>query len=539
MKLKSLYLLTIIAATISGCATLPIHEASDNIEKDSEVAGQKLRQARDFTPGKVNTTVHDGYYLSSKSFRMDAEDKLPDNFSQRYVVNDPNQLSLQEIISNFGRNFGVKTLVSADAIDYIKSLESDNQEETSSRNNSNNINSFEVIDPAGKGLVGSNVKFSIDFSGTGLDFLDFITAKTNLFWKWDDNKLTFFRTDTKTFKIDYLGGTNSFSANVSSSFQSQSGGQEEGSAGQSMNNNTHDTNMSYAPQNVWDSLTQELESLKSAEGKFAIAQEAGVVTVVDTPRNLRQIETYITELNKVISQQVAIRAEIYDVVIDNSAEFSTDWSAIYDKAGKYSMSMSTAFTDATNSLIGIGFSDEGSRFGGTQAFINSLNQVADVSQKTSATVHTTNGMAAPIQMLDTTGYLASVERQVSESGGNSSTSVEQGTAKSGFSLSFLPRVTSTGKINMMFAGDLTQLKGFNESTFDGTTIQMPDSQNKNFLQRVIVESGQTIMVAGFERTESAKSVDSLAGEYTYLLGGKKSGGTKKVMTVIMLTPYVK
>ena len=68
---------------------------------------------------------------------------------------------------------------------------------------------------------------------------------------------------------------------------------------------------------------------------------------------------------------------------------------------------------------------------------------------------------------------------------------------------------------------------------------MPDSQNKNFLQRVIVESGQTIMVAGFERTESAKSVDSLAGEYTYLLGGKKSGGTKKVMTVIMLTPYVK
>lgn len=539
MKLKSLYLSTIIVATLSGCATLPIHEASDNIEKDSEVVGQKLRQSRDFTPSKVNTTVHDGYYLSSKSFRMNAEDKLPDNFSQRYVVNDPNQQSLQEIISNFGRNFGVKTLVSADAIDYIKNLESDNQEESAPRNNSNNINSFEVIDPAGKGLVGSNVKFSIDFSGTGLDFLDFITAKTNLFWKWDDNKLTFFRTDTKTFKIDYLGGTNSFAANVSSSFQSQSGAQEEGAAGRSMNNNTHDTNMTYAPQNVWESLSQELESLKSEEGKFAIAQEAGVVTVVDTPRNLRQIESYITELNKVISQQVAIRAEIFDVVIDNSAEFSTDWSAVYDKAGKYSMSMSTAFTDATNSLFGIGLSDEGSRFGGTQAFINSLNQVADVSQKTSATVHTTNGMAAPIQMLDTTGYLASVEREISETGGRSSTSVEQGTAKSGFSLSFLPRVTSTGKINMMFAGDLTQLKGFNERSFDGTTIQMPDSQNKNFLQRVIVESGQTIMVAGFERTESAKSVDSLAGEYTYLLGGKKSGGTKKVMTVIMLTPYVK
>jgi hypothetical protein len=47
------------------------------------------------------------------------------------------------------------------------------------------------------------------------------------------------------------------------------------------------------------------------------------------------------------------------------------------------------------------------------------------------------------------------------------------------------------------------------------------------------------MVAGFERTESTHAVDSLAGESTYLLGGRKSGGTKKVITVIVLTPYVK
>lgn len=539
MKFKLLTISAFITLALGGCATAPVNKAGDNIELDVEDSAQKLRQAEEFTSDRSNTEVVDGYYLGSKSFKLAAEDKLPDTFKERYTYTDPNQISLQELISNFGRKFGVKTLVTADAMEFISNLEEGGEEERVSQQTGNNINSFEVIDPAGRGLIGSNVKFSIEFSGTGVEFLDYITAKTNLFWKWEDNHLTFFRTDTRSFKIDYLGGINSFTANVNSSFSATSGGTEEGAVGQNANSNSHNTIMSYTPENVWDSLQGEVESLMSAEGKFAIAEEAGLITVVDTPKNLDNIETYISDLNKTISQQIAIRAEIYDIVVDENAEFGTDWSAAYGKTGKYSFDVATAFTDAAASTFGFAFTDEGSRFSGSQAFVNAMNQVADVSYRTSATVHTTNGMAAPIQMLDTTGYLSEITRDFSETGGRSSTSVEQGTAKSGFSLSFLPRVTSQGKVNLMFAGDLTQLQGFNEVNYEDVIIQMPESQNKNFLQRVIVNSGQSIMVAGFERTENRRSVDSLGGESTYLLGGKKAGGTKKVMTVIILTPYVK
>jgi len=547
MKLKKIAISTIATLTLAGCVTAPVTEANKGIKAETSNVERTLRQGKSLTATAVTSSVVDSYYLGSASFKMTQVDKLPDSFKDRYVVTDPNQISLQELVSDFGREFGVRTVVSADAIKYIQELESGGSEDSGqqgvsqNRNTAmgvNNINSFSIVDPAGQGLVGSMVKFSVDFDGTGADFLDYLTSKTNLFWKWESNKLVFFRTDTRTFKIDYLGGTNVFNANVSSTFQSQGGG-GEGEVGQSLSNNNQSTNMSYSPENVWTSLGAEIESLKSEEGRYAIAEEAGIITVTDTPENLDLVENYIKELNDSIGQQIAIRAEIYDIVLDANADFGTNWQGQYSGSKSVLGNFATAFGDAAASTFGFALQDPTSGFNDSKLFINSLNEVADVSYRTSATVHTTNGMAAPIQMLDTTGYLASVTREISGSSGLSSTSVEQGTARSGFSLSFLPRVTSKGQINMAFAGDLTQLRRLNESTFEGTTIQLPESQNKNFLQRVIVNSGQSIMVAGFERTENRKTVDSLAGESTYMFGGRKSGGTKRVMTVIVLTPYIK
>lgn len=536
---------TFAALSLGGCVTAPIDKAGSVIKAESSTSERILRQNKSITPSPVTSTVVDGYFLGNASFEMTQEDRLPDSFRDRYVVTDPNQVSLQELVSNFGREFGVRTVVTADAIKHIQSLENGTQEEQGQglRQNTsfgvNNINSFSVIDPAGEGLIGSMVRFSVEFDGTGAEFLDYLTTKTNLFWKWDDNKLVLFRTDTRTFKVDYLGGTNVFNANVASTFQTLQGGAEEGSVGQNLSNNSQNTNMNYAPENVWVSLGSEIESLKSDEGRYAIAEEAGIVTVTDTPENLDLIENYIDDLNDSIGQQIAIRAEIYDIVLDDNADFGTNWKASYDRPNSILGSFATAFGDAASSTFGFALTDPTSRFNDTQLFINSLNEVADVSYRTSATVHTTNGMAAPIQMLDTTGYLASVTRDITGNTGISSTSVEQGTARSGFSLSFLPRITSKGQINMAFAGDLTQLNRLNETSVEGVTVQMPESQNKNFLQRVVVDSGQSIMVAGFERTENRKSVNSLGGESTYLLGGRKSGGNKRVMTVIVLTPYLK
>jgi type IVB pilus formation R64 PilN family outer membrane protein len=538
MNLKSFLLSAITVGIISGCATAPADRAAEEIKKDEHVAEQSFRQGRFMTKTASNVEVLDEYYISTKPFALTEKDMLPRIFEENLVYSTNNPVSLQEMITDIGNRIQVRTALTADAISYISSLESSVEEESQTKANLQSgvaLNSFEVVDKAGQGLVGSKVKFTLDHSGTVTSFLDYVAAKTNLFWKWEDQTIVFYRTETKTLIVDYLGGKSTFNASVSSSLSSGEGDEDISS---SSNTSSNSASLEYMPDNVWESLEAALETMKSTEGKFSLSHEAGTVTITDTPRIISQMEKYVKQLNEIVSQQISIKTEIFEVQLDESVDKGIDFDAVFSGSSKLAGSFATDFSSDLTSNFGFQVLDGASSWGGSEAFISAMNSVANVSTVTSATIYTTNGMAAPIQNLDTTGYLKNITREIDDDGDRETTSIEQGYAKSGFSLGFLPRVTSKGDVNMVFAGDLTQLTSLTQQEFDGITIETPNSTNKSFLQRFVVKSGKSIMVAGFERTENSEQVDSLAGKETWVAGGKKSGGQKRVMTIIVLTPYV-
>lgn len=538
MKLKSFLLSAVAISVISGCATAPVEQAAEQVKKDEHVAEQAFRQGRFMTRTASNVEVLDDFFISSKPFAMTKKDMLPPIFNENLVYSTNNPVSLQELITDVGNKLQVKTMLTSDAISYISNLESNAEQDQDRRQvqTANGINSFNVIDRAGKGLIGSGIKFTVKHdNGSVTSFLDYIAAKTNLYWKWEDQTIVFYRTETKTLVVDYLGGRSTFSASVNSNFNT---GQGDNSIGGGDNTSSNSASLEYMPDNVWDSLSAAVDTMKSDEGRFTVSHEAGTLTITDTPRNIEQIEAYIKQLNEIVSQQISIKTEIYEVQIDENSNHGIDFNAIFNGSSKLAGNMATDFTNSVAPNFGFTLLDGTSNWSSSQAFISALNSVANVSTVTSATVYTTNGMAAPIQSLDTTGYLKNVSREVNENGNRETTNIEQGYAKSGFSLGFLPRVTSSGDVNMVFAGDLTQLTNLREHQFDGTTIQFPESTNKSFMQRFVVKSGRSIMVAGFERTENVERVDSLAGKDTWVAGGRKSGGQSRVMTIIVLTPYV-
>tara|TARA_B100001245_G_C22894429_1_gene431540 strand:- start:3911 stop:5533 length:1623 start_codon:yes stop_codon:yes gene_type:complete len=537
MKLKSFLLSAVAVGVISGCATAPVDNAAKQVKNDEHVAEQNFRQGRFMTKTASNVEVLDDYFISSKPFAITEKDMLPPIFEENLVYSTNNPVSVQEMVTDIGNKLGVKSMLTSDAINYLMNLEanSQQQQENNQAQVGNGVNSFAVIDRAGEGLVGSRLKFTLKHSGSVSSFLDYVSAKTNLFWKWEDQTIVFYRTETKTIIVDYLGGKSTFSANVNSTFNT---GEGEDGIGGSDNTSSNNTTLEYMPDNVWESLEAALETMKSDEGRFSVSHEAGTVTVTDTPRILGQMEEYVKQLNEIVSQQISIKTEIFEVQLDESVDKGVDFDAIFNGSSNFAGSLATDFTNTLTPNFGFSVIDETSNWANSRAFISALNSVANVSTVTSATVYTTNGMAAPIQSLDTTGYLKNVSRELNENGNRETTNVEQGYAKSGFSLGFLPRVTSKGDVNMVFAGDLTQLTDLKQRQYDGTTIEFPESTNKSFLQRFVVKSGRSIMVAGFERTENAERVDSLGGKETWLAGGKKSGGQKRVMTIIVLTPYV-
>jgi type IVB pilus formation R64 PilN family outer membrane protein len=535
MFTKSLIASALSVFIIAGCTTIPVDNAAKQVKNDSHIASQKLRQSTVMTAQPVTSEVIDDYFISSKPFELTNQDLLPDNFNEIVTYSKPNPVSLQEVITSLGSELKVKTLFTSDAIDYLSELSDKVQEDSTKSSAADNINTFEIVDRSGEGLVGSKIKFTLSYQGSAREFLDYVSAKTNLFWKWENETLTFFRTETETFIVDYLGGQSSFSANVNSSLEDQG---SSDSGGGTKNSSSHDTSISYEPESVWTSVQNAVISLLSDTGKVAVSHESGTVTVTDTPRNIEKVASYLSQLNDIIGQQIAIKTEIYEIQLDERANKGIDLNAIYSGSKDFSLNLASSFADKLAPNLQMGVLDPTSNFTGSQGFIDALNSVANVSFVTTSIVNTTNGMPAPLQMLDTTGYLKNVSRERDEDGNRETTNIDQGYAKSGFSLSFLPRVTSDGDVNVMFAGDLTQLTNMKERKFDGTTIEFPENSNKSFLQRFIVKSGQSILVAGFERMENSERVESLGNKDTWMAGGKKSGGQKRVMTLIMLTPYL-
>lgn len=92
---------------------------------------------------------------------------------------------------------------------------------------------------------------------------------------------------------------------------------------------------------------------------------------------------------------------------------------------------------------------------------------------------------------------------------------------------------------MDFAIDSTRINSISEFGDDKNgKIQTPNRSANKYNQNVDVKPGEPLMIAGFDRTENQASINSPFGRYTWALGGNQLGGKRKIMTMIVLTPYI-
>jgi type II secretory pathway component GspD/PulD (secretin) len=81
--------------------------------------------------------------------------------------------------------------------------------------------------------------------------------------------------------------------------------------------------------------------------------------------------------------------------------------------------------------------------------------------------------------------------------------------------------------------ELTQLKSFGEGN---NAIQLPEISTTSFEQQAVLENGQTLILAGFERDRATVGDDAMATVGGLPVGGAKTAETSRVATVMMITP---
>jgi type IVB pilus formation R64 PilN family outer membrane protein len=169
--------------------------------------------------------------------------------------------------------------------------------------------------------------------------------------------------------------------------------------------------------------------------------------------------------------------------------------------------------------------------------ISALSSQGKVRRKTSASITTLNNQPVPVQVATQQGYLASVSTTNTANVG-SQTSLVPGTVTTGFNMTLLPHLLDNGTVLLQFYTNISSLLQLQTVQSGGQQIQTPNVDTRNFLQRVSMKSGETLVLSGYEGTDDNLAQQGVGKPTNYLLGGGYDGTRQREVIVILITPIM-
>jgi type IVB pilus formation R64 PilN family outer membrane protein len=342
--------------------------------------------------------------------------------------------------------------------------------------------------------------------------LDEIAAAFEIEWFFVDGRVLFQDYVTEQYQVSALATTNSATMAVGSGSMSSSTAIES---------------------DVWAEARDALQGIVSDGASLSVSPSTGIVTATATITDQKRIADYIETLNEAIGQQIAFDVYVLTVSLSDTRSAGVDLQAAFNTTGAQvgwtgQPGMASDSVGSANiGLISGNFSLE--------ALVSALSRQGEVSVATRAGTTTSNNRMAPIEVVDNFSYLASVSID-RDASGNDRVNRQAAQEATGFQLQLLPRIMSNREIMLQYSVELSELNELRTFGDGNQAIQLPDISTTSFEQQAIVGNGQTIVMAGFERTRSDYTETrsgSLLG-----FGGGNEASNERVATVIMITPRV-
>lgn len=366
---------------------------------------------------------------------------------------------------------------------------------------------------------------SLSHSGKLSDMLTRVATDLDLLWQYDREDIVFYETETKTYNLYALGTDISFSSRIS----------------------TDDSNQVSLESNLreWDEIERSITGILDGvpNAKFSVSRSLGTITLTAGPSVQKRVAGYISRQNRRLSQQISIDVKVLQVSITNTNAVGLNLTAaISSVAGlQIASNASNNITGASglNVAVAEGASGALAPAAGSSALIQALARQGKVSLMTNASVTTRNNRVAPVSNVRNTGYIKRIESRTFTA--VESSSVEQDTLETGFSMQLLPNILDGGRVLLLFKMSLRELIRMNTETIggdNGITIQMPDVEERSFMQEVILETGQMLVISGFERQANDDTRYGVGEADFMALGGSRESTSQRDVLVVILTPQV-
>lgn len=389
---------------------------------------------------------------------------------------------------------------------------------------------------------------SLNYTGALRGLFEQVAEQTGSHWKWDATRqvVDFYQYETESFRVAAVQGEGR------SSFE-LGGAQSQGSDGGQSALKLADTEASHqTPASLWGEIGETLEKLVSTEGTYQVSQTGGAVMVRDRPDRMQLVRDYFTTLNETLSRQVDIEVTIYRVNVNDRDFKGVTWDLLFqtmiDSSG-YNFSWGNIRPDvisenASSAVVRVpelGADGTPNRYGNSQLFLDALSTLGRTSVVQSTSVLTSNNRAAPAKFVRRNTYLAETVPTYASGGGTAigtGAGLTPGSVETGLNLYLLPHVQDDGKRMLLRAMvSISTLDSMETGSSGDQTIQLPQVSSREFAQEAWLNSGETLVLTGYNQIDSGNTTRSPFGRF-WGLGGDRTLSHGQELMVIAITPVV-
>jgi len=536
--------LTGLAATLclllSGCAPLERINKIDNTVSQNEKQADKHLHAikngavvRDLTSQWINP-----YPLNAQS---GSNSLLP---PCAVAINRPGSITLAEASAFISKRCRLPVVVTPDAQAMLAPTGGGKTEQLSGPIPAPDPNGMVALAALGgtpartaQTVVDGSALRGLFWQGELGGLLDNVTTRLGLSWRYEQGRIAIFYLDTRTFPVMFMDSKASFGSKTVSGTTSSMGATGDSSGGGlSGDSNTSQATEMEIKSSLYEDVTNTIKSMLTP-GTGRMNLSAGVLTVTDTPRVLEQIGRYLDDRNNELNRQVVLNVQVYSVEKRTQDQYGIDWSAVFN-SGSIGLSLTNAFSGAASDALNGGVSILDGKGAGTKAFIKALSEQANVSVMTEASSMTTNLSAVPIQVALQQDYASNVTTENTANVGSSS-SITKSTITTGFNMTVLPfLMPKSPKMQLQFAINMSDDPTMRTFTSEKTSVELMKTRLKTFTQRVIMQSGQTLVLSGYQSLNNTANRQGVGSFRFFGLGGGANGENNKTMLVILITPVI-
>lgn len=553
--MKKLTLAAVLGASLlAGCSSTQHLKQSDKLsEARADEASSYLEQMRQGNVTSHVRVVEEGHYMPIRQVSSDRPTIEPVNCDVEY--NPVMPASLQEIGQAISESCNVLVRVTPDAASAVDRMANRKRDiegsESTSMQGDGSIPS-PLMAMQNLPMVGGSRErgdlVSIAWSGPVEGLLDAVTSRLGLSWRHRDGVVSIFHLDTRIYRVQAIPSTSRMESTVHSGARSSagvssgtSGGSRESSGGISGSSGSSQLTSVEVSTDFMDDLQETVSQMLTPDtGRMALSRASGTLSVTDTPETLDRVGLYVDQLNEFTTKQVLLNVKVLNVTLNSNDEMGINWNAIYTSlADQYGLRLSNAINASSEAVSGsVSILEGNSRFSGSELIVSALAQVGKVSVVTQPSVTTLNLEPVPVQVARQVSYLERVELgQTAQVG--STTSLTPGSVTTGFNMMLLPHILDdSSTVLLQYSMNLSTLDNLRTVSSGGSTIEIPEIDNRIFNQKVRLRSNETLIISGFEQLANDTRRSGVGSARFWPLGGGARGSTRRDVIVVLITPVV-